>query len=79
MNAPSATELRHVSQASGVHTPAAPGDYVVHWRSSFGVILIAVRAGNVYVNGEQVHPADGARGLNDSPHLERIEEMPYGA
>lgn len=28
------------------------------WRSSFGLILIEVRDGLVYVNGERVEPAD---------------------
>jgi hypothetical protein len=31
-----------------------PGDFVVHWQSSFGVIVIEVRGGHVYVNGDLV-------------------------
>lgn len=68
MSAPSATELEHVHQAAQGRAHAASGDYVVHWRSSYGVILIEVRAGRVYVNGEPVQPPEGARGSNRTQH-----------
>ena len=80
MNAPSATELKLVRQAEEVRAPAAlPGDYVVHWRSSFGDIVIEARGEQVFVNGELVQPADGARGSNSSQRLGRIEGIPHGA
>jgi hypothetical protein len=34
------------------------GNYVVHWHSAFGTIIIEVREGRVFVNGDEVKPAD---------------------
>ena len=73
MNKPSASELRHVRQAAGLSTSPAPGDYVVEWFSSFGVILIEVRGEQVFVNGEPVQPADGAKGLGYDSHIKSVD------
>jgi hypothetical protein len=54
MNAPSQVEL---TQVSGAGTKQRPEDYVVHWHSSFGLVVIEVRQGQVFVNGDLVRPA----------------------
>lgn len=56
MEAPSHAELTQVKAASG----SAAGDVVVHWQSSFGLITVEVRQGQVYVNGALVQPAGAA-------------------
>lgn len=55
MNALSRPEVRHVHAV----TAGAPAgsNYVLRWQSSFGVILIEVRDGLVFVNGDFVQPA----------------------
>lgn len=57
MSAPSTAELHRVLQAAELEAAWTSDDYVVHWHSSFGVIIIEVRAGQVFVNGEVVLPA----------------------
>jgi hypothetical protein len=52
MDAPSHQELQSLRQAGGVQE-----DYVVHWRSAFGLIVIEVRGGETFVNGDKVVPA----------------------
>lgn len=54
MEAPSKIELQEVRSAS---LGAEVGDVVVRWQSSFGLITIEVRQGQVYVNGALVEPA----------------------
>lgn len=53
MDAPSQEELNSLQTAG--RTPQ--GDSVVHWQSAFGLIIIEVRHGQVFVNGEPVQPA----------------------
>jgi hypothetical protein len=52
MDAFSHQEPQSLRQAGGVQE-----DYVVHWQSAFGVIVIEVRGGETFVNGEKVVPA----------------------
>jgi hypothetical protein len=42
------------------------GDLHVMWKSQFGDILIEVKDGAVFVNGDLVEPAQG-RGVNGQP------------
>lgn len=52
MDAPSQAELdsiQAVAQRSGA-------DQVIHWQSAFGLIVIEVRGGEVFVNGQRVVP-----------------------
>lgn len=56
MDAPSAVELDEV-RAAGAVAPPGSGDVVVRWQSAYGVVLIEVRHGEVFVNGERVEPA----------------------
>lgn len=58
MEAPSEVELQQVRSAS---LGPSVGDVVVQWQSSFGLIIIEVRHGRVYVNGALVEPADAAQ------------------
>jgi hypothetical protein len=51
MDAPSHQELQSLRHAAGVQE-----DYVVHWQSAFGLIVIEVRGGETFVNGEKVVP-----------------------
>ncbi|MBE7940101.1 MULTISPECIES: hypothetical protein [Ramlibacter] len=61
MEAPSHAELAQVQAVSG----STAGDVLVHWQSSFGLITIEVRQGQVYVNGSLVQLAgDAAAGAN---------------
>lgn len=53
MNAPSLEELKLVREVATTVTPW-PGDYVVHWHSAFGLIIIEVKHGQVFVNGDHV-------------------------
>jgi len=56
MDAPSQAELdslRAASERMGV------ADSVVHWHSAFGLVVIEVRSGQVFVNGDLVEPAGG--------------------
>lgn len=57
MEAPFTGELQHLHAAAGA---LQPGDLVVHWDSAFGLIVIEVRAGQVYVNSALVEPATPA-------------------
>ncbi len=59
MNAPSLAELSLVQEAGAGLVPWA-GDFAIHWQSSFGLITIEVRDGQVYVNGDLVQPAASA-------------------
>ena len=54
MEAPSEVELQQVRSAS---LAQVPGDVVVHWQSSFGLIIIEARGDRTYVNGDLVEPA----------------------
>ena len=56
MEPPSHAELAEVKAASG----STAGDVVVQWHSSFGLITIEVRQGQVYVNGALVQPVRAA-------------------
>ena len=53
MEAPFEVVLQQVRSAS---LAQVPGDVVVHWQSSFGLIIIGVREGRTYVNGDLVEP-----------------------
>lgn len=57
MDAPSHQELESVRRASD-----EPEDCVVHWQSAFGLIVIAVRGGETFVNGDKVVPAGPEKG-----------------
>ena len=54
MDAPSQDELNLLEAAGRL----SGGDLVVHWQSTFGVIIIQTRGGQVFVNGDPVVPAD---------------------
>lgn len=54
MEAPSKAELNQVLSASGA---GQSGDVVVRWQSTFGLIVVEVRGGQVYVNGDLVERA----------------------
>jgi hypothetical protein len=54
MKAPFLPELHAFHAAS---TGAQPGDFVVQWQSSFGLVVIEVRGEQVYVDGKLVQPA----------------------
>ena len=54
MEAPSEIELQQVRAATAARPP---GDVVVHWHAAFGLIVLEVRSGQVYVNGDLVEPA----------------------
>lgn len=58
MSAPSVAELNLVREAGVGATPWL-GDCVVHWQSAFGLIIVEVRTGQVFVNGDLVQPAAG--------------------
>lgn len=51
MDAPAHQELESLRHAAGVQ------NYVVHWQSAFGLIVIEVRGGETFVNGQKVVPA----------------------
>jgi hypothetical protein len=53
MDSPSEAELHQLHEAAG----EAPGELLVQWQSAFGLIVIEVRGGHVYVNGELVELA----------------------
>lgn len=53
MEAPSQAEMHEV-QSAGARAQA--GDVVVHWQSAFGLVVIEVREGQTYVNGDLVEP-----------------------
>jgi hypothetical protein len=57
MDAPSHQELESLRQAG-----AEPGDYVVQWQSAFGLIVIEVRGGETFVNGDKVLRAGPEQG-----------------
>lgn len=60
MEGPSEVELQQVRSASlGAHA----GDVLVHWQSAFGLIVIEVRQGQTYVNGDLVELAHEATDL----------------
>lgn len=52
MEAPSAAELKLLAASADRQA----GEVVVHWQSPFGLIVIEVRSGQVYVNGDLVEP-----------------------
>jgi hypothetical protein len=52
MEAPSAAELKLLAASAD----GQAGDVVVHWQSAFVLIVIEVRGGQVYVNGDLVEP-----------------------
>jgi hypothetical protein len=56
MDGPSAVELDEVRAASAGVSPGS-GNMVVRWQSTYGLIVIQVRHGEVFVNGERVEPA----------------------
>ena len=62
MNAGVPPELESVPEAGANST-----DMTVLWHSAFGEILIEVKEGEVFVNGEKVQPAGSA----SSPDSER--------
>ncbi|MCG2593000.1 hypothetical protein LZ009_09425 [Ramlibacter sp. XY19] len=55
MDVPSQVELNRIRAASA-RAGANSGDVTVHWQSTFGLIVIEVRGGEVFVNGERVEP-----------------------
>lgn len=57
MEAPSPVELREVESASTGAQPSVS----VHWQSRFGLIVIEVRQGRAYVNGDLVEPVPSAK------------------
>lgn len=52
MDAPSHQELQSLKVAT-----CEQGDCVVYWQSAFGLIVIEVRGGETFVNGDKVMPA----------------------
>lgn len=52
MDAPSQEELESIRAAG----QSSPSDSVVHWQSAFGLVIIEVRDGRVFVNGDLVEP-----------------------
>ena len=52
MEAPSAAELKLLAASAD----GQAGEVVMHWQSAFGLIVIEVRSGQVYVNGDLVEP-----------------------
>jgi hypothetical protein len=57
MKTPSAAELHELRSACA---DGGGRDVAVHWQSAFGLIVIEVRQGRTYVNGDLVQPAPGA-------------------
>jgi hypothetical protein len=53
MDAPTQVELNGMRAASAQASSSA-ADVVVHWQSAFGLIVIEVRRGEMFVNGERV-------------------------
>jgi hypothetical protein len=56
MAALSQVELNRV-RAESAQAGASSVNVVVHWQSAFGLIVIEVRSGEVFVNGDWVEPA----------------------
>lgn len=52
MEAPSEVELKLLTASEA----GQPADFVVHWQTAFGLIVIEVQGGQVYVNGDLVEP-----------------------
>jgi hypothetical protein len=57
MDRPTQAQLQSLGEAEGRH---APPTQVVHWHSSFGLIVIETVGDTVYVNGQRVEPAGEA-------------------
>lgn len=55
MDAPSQVELTQIRAASA-SVGTNSGEMTVHWQSAFGLIVIEVRGGDVFVNGQRVVP-----------------------
>ncbi|MCP5285386.1 MAG: hypothetical protein H6933_10840 [Burkholderiaceae bacterium] len=75
MNAPLLPErLIHPQAASAEPSLdlATAGVLRVVWASRFGAMLIEVRAGAAYVNGQRVEPAQAAPPSPPPPRLRRI-------
>ena len=59
MKAPSKPELHQVMSAKA-GSPIR--DVVVHWQSAYGLIVVEVRGGQTFVNGDLVEPLNAPAG-----------------
>lgn len=73
MEAPSKAEMHEVLSAS---VGGQPGDVAVRWQSTFGLIVIEVRGGQVYVNGDLVvHWMEAMRAVAGCPRQTRSSDI----